>query len=60
MFVTLTCTRFERSLSPVLDVSKTTKGLAAVTANPSCCLVAGARNHLQANRSLAFQFEVTI
>jgi hypothetical protein len=35
------------------------KGLAAPTsANPPSFVVAGARNHLQANRALAFRFEV--
>jgi hypothetical protein len=36
------------------------KSASDVIANPSFYLVAGARNHLQANRSLAFQFEVTL
>ena len=37
------------------------KGLAVpASANPSSLLVAGARNHLQANRSLGFCFEIAI
>jgi hypothetical protein len=37
------------------------KGLAApASANPLELLVAGARNHLQANRSLGFCFEILI
>ena len=36
------------------------RGLAGRSAaNPSSCLVAGARNHLPANRPLGFRFEVT-
>ena len=37
------------------------KGLAVSTsANPSSLMVAGARNHLPANRSLQFKFEVVL
>ena len=37
------------------------KGLAAsASASPFSLLVAGARNHLQANRSLEFRFEIRI
>jgi hypothetical protein len=37
------------------------KGFAARTsANPSSFMVAGARNYLQANRSLGFCFEIAI
>ena len=36
----------------------TRKGLAILIANPLCLLVAGARNHLQANWSVDFRFQI--
>jgi len=36
------------------------EGASDLVANPSHYLVAGARNHLQANRSLVFRFEVVV
>jgi len=42
------------------SLAKTSKGPSVVAPLISATsLVAGARNHLQANRSLAFRFEVT-
>ena len=40
--------------------SRKHEGVSDLIANPSYCLVAGARNHLQANRSLGFCFEIPI
>ena len=37
-----------------------TRRVSDLIANPSYCLVAGARNHLQVNRSLGFCFEIAI
>ncbi len=34
--------------------------LCIVLVGPAICLVAGARNHLQANRSLGFCFEIPV
>jgi hypothetical protein len=46
------------SRSYTVRCTETRKGLATKAANSLICLVAGARNDLQANRSLAFRFAV--
>ncbi len=42
------------------QASGKTQGLRPQNRSPCVSMVAGARNHLPANRALAFRFEVTI
>ena len=49
----------DRAVS-MADHKENTKGVSDLIANPSYCLVAGARNHLPANRPLEFSFEIAI
>jgi hypothetical protein len=49
----------KRPPSSVLELKKRIRRADAVL-NPSSFMVAGARNHLQANRSLGFCFEILI
>jgi hypothetical protein len=45
--------------APLRAVKEEHERVSDLIANPSYCLVAGARNHLQANRSLEFSFDIT-